>query len=141
MSERLRKSLVYLSLVVTIIWGAWNFSDTGKRPATSARDAEKAPTQSSSRTTLVPQEVDWYAIDTANWGRNPFGRQRASVAYQPTWRLKGIVYNTAHPLAYINGQRLGVGDIVNNAEIKNIGRNSVTLAYRGRNITLHLHEG
>lgn len=46
-------------------------------------------------------------------------------------RLQGIIYRSAHPLALINGQTVGVGDEVDGFKVAAIDQNSVTLLLNG----------
>ena len=54
--------------------------------------------------------------------------------------LNGIVWDENFPLAMINDQVLGVGEKIDNRQIKKITRTEVTLEEQGREFILTLGE-
>jgi hypothetical protein len=59
---------------------------------------------------------------------------------QPDFRLNGIIYTVARPVAIVNGQTVYVGDSVSGATIAAIDRNFVTLQINGRKTCVFLQE-
>ncbi len=154
MTERTRKTLIFLSLPAVVIWGIMNYSSDETPPPPATESPIAAPDSASIVTPApaVPQAdsrlIDIDAMTTADWGRDPFRcgaavGQAASAAPQEqlSWILKGIIYNNDAPVAYINNRQVRVGDIVNQARVKEIGRNSVVLDHNGRQITLAVNKG
>lgn len=140
MSERLRKGLVYLSLVVAVAWAVYNVESkkaaAPEQPAATARNAT-----ASSIPDTIAAAVNWSELETAAWGNNPFSTSPGTTAPTVSWHLKGILYSRENPLAYINSRRVGVGDTVENAEVVSIERHRVTLRLNGKVFHLPLDEG
>lgn len=143
MNEKMRKRLVYGSLVLAIIYGAYNFSGSGKKlmveaPATIQPMAGATPVVEEK---LRAETVA--ALESETWGRDPFGKPRKAVESAPrqTWTLRGIIYNATRPLAYINGSRVGVGDKVNNATVVAIDKTKVTLEFGGSQFDVFVRKG
>jgi HD-like signal output (HDOD) protein/ActR/RegA family two-component response regulator len=59
---------------------------------------------------------------------------------RPDFRLNGIIYTVARPVAIVNGQTVCVGDSVSGATIAAIDRNFVTLQINGRKTYVFLQE-
>jgi type II secretory pathway component PulC len=152
MNERVRKALIFLTLPAAVIWGIYNYpSDkTQSAPVTenplpqpdSVVTASPAAPQPDSRQINVAENAE------ADWGRDPFrcfavGSKAAPSAPQQqlSWILKGIIYNTDAPVAYINNRQVRIGDVVNQARVKEINRSSVILDHNGRQIQLTVNKG
>ena len=145
MSERMRKGLVFGSLVLAILYAAYNFSGSdGPKPVDQPQTIE--PLAANVAQTAAPslKDRDVKMLEEAPWGQDPFAApKRKTVAAGPrlSWNLKGIVYNPSRPLAYINGVRVGVGDMVNSAKVIAIERTKVTLNYQGDQFDVFVHKG
>lgn len=60
-------------------------------------------------------------------------RGQAEAAVQlPTMKLQGVIWEGRMPQAIIDSGVFTVGDKINEAEIKSIGREGVTLLYKGQ---------
>jgi hypothetical protein len=55
----------------------------------------------------------------------------------PEFRLNGIIYNEARPIAIVNGLTVRVGDEVNGATVISIERDRVTLSSNAQSKTLY----
>lgn len=58
----------------------------------------------------------------------------------PRLILEGIAWQTDNPMAIVNGELLQIGDMVADAQLMNITRNTVRFRWRGRNINLSMDE-
>jgi hypothetical protein len=58
----------------------------------------------------------------------------------PVYKLQGIFYRPAHPMAMINGRNVSPGDKVADARVVNIQRDSVTLSVDGQTKVLTLSQ-
>jgi hypothetical protein len=154
MNERVRKTLIFLTLPAAVIWGIMNYP-TDETPTTPASESMVAAPDSVSvanASSAVPQTdsrlINIEEKTAADWGNDPFrcgavnGKSApAAPQQQLSWILKGIIYNNDAPVAYINNRQVRIGDIVNQARVKEIGRNSVVLDHNGRQITLAVNKG
>jgi hypothetical protein len=61
------------------------------------------------------------------------------VAPQSTFKLQGIFYRPSNPSAVVNTKTVFIGDIVNEAKVTSIDRQSVTLVHDGQTKVLTLH--
>ena len=57
-------------------------------------------------------------------------------ALRESLKLNGIVYNKARPKAMLNGRAIGIGSIVQGATVTDIQKDSVTLSYKNRTMTM-----
>ncbi|MBD3402098.1 hypothetical protein GF420_04320 [candidate division GN15 bacterium] len=141
MSESLRKKIVFGALILAIVWAYFNL-----REDQQAADVDRPETilpldrQQSARIPIPEAEIA--RISEADWGRDPFGgvRQTRQVS-GPSWILRGIIYSATSPMAYVNGQRVGVGDSVNRATVVAISKHAVTLEYQGRQFDITVRKG
>ena len=149
MTEKTRKMLVFATLPIAVVWAVFNFPTKKQAPVVSqppvAPAALKAP--------AVPKApvnaglIDVEQMESEPWGSDPFHTNYAGSAVpdRPAapqeWTLKGIVYAKDNPLAFINRQSVRVGDIVNDAEVVKINKNSVIIKHNDREITLTVNKG
>jgi hypothetical protein len=96
----------------------------------------------------TPIRLNIPAEKAKTWGKDPFRaparvRKTGPVAAAPQkeWIVAGILYNPSKPMAYVNGRAVGVGDVVEGAEIVSIERKQVTLIYRGNQFTVAVNKG
>jgi type II secretory pathway component PulC len=154
MSESLRKKIVFASLPLALLWAAFNYPSEKNHPQPSAPEtvvsAESQVTATSIQAQVkAPVAIDVEAKRREPWGSDPFrssgntGRTQAdqSESHSLSWVLAGIIYNEQNPMAFVNRRMVGVGDQVGSATVTAIDRESVTLEYQGRTITLKLHKG
>ena len=141
MTEKTRKSIVYLALVAAVGWGAYNF--LGKRSTveiTAPETIQPASTQAAQ--TGAGDHPDILADSDRPWGSDPFRTRRTAPGRSgPSWVLTGIVYNSTSPLAYINRKAVREGESVDNATVMKIERKSVTLKYQGSEFTIRVSRG
>jgi len=144
MSERMRKVLVYGSLVMALCYGAYNFSGSS-RPNATEQPLTIEPLAAGPAQPVAPalKARDLTQLEEATWGIDPFANPKRKTVAGPrlSWNLKGIVYNPARPLAYINGVRVGIGDMVNSAKVIAIDKTKVTLSYQGNEFDVFVHKG
>jgi type II secretory pathway component PulC len=154
MSESLRKKIVFASLPLAIIWALFNYpskKNHTQAPVTvAAISAESQITATSVQPPVkAPVAIDVDARRREPWGCDPFRSSSKSARTQVdrsesnalSWVLAGIIYNEQNPIAFVNRRMVGVGDQVGAATVTAINRESVTLQYQGRTITLKLHKG
>ena len=160
MNERVRKMLVYLTLPIAVVWGAYNLSSGDKPESRAASTAQGTAdlgtadigTADAGPATIaaVNPQTDGRMINVEDrenqaWGQDPFRCYRitrsGAIAQSVDWTLRGILYNSSDPVAYINRQAVRVGDTVDKATVKAINRRSVIIDYRGREIELSVNKG
>ena len=146
MNERTRKKIVYLSLVLAVIWGIYNFPSQNESPNINETVPTIQPLATSSPVTENREMIDVKQKMQAPWGEDPF--QSAGPKFilkvdqvNPRWRLSGIVYNSHNPLAIVNNQPVRVGDEINNATVVSINASTITLDYNGDRVTLNVTKG
>jgi type II secretory pathway component PulC len=155
MSDSLRKKIVFATLPLAILWAVFNYPSrkTNSQPAlvepTASTEtpviASSEPTPANSRPTI---NVEAKRLEP--WGDDPFRpvdqytRPRVGNHSESTslaWALAGIIYSDKSPIALVNSHMVGVGDKIDSATVVSIDRESITLEYQGRTITLKLHKG
>lgn len=151
MSERTRRILIYMTLPLALIWGAYNLPPSDKsRAGDSDLGDERLLDTGPTTITAINAESDTRLInveerDADAWGKDPFRCYRYASASAPkrsvNWILKGIVFSSDNPLAYVNGRAVRVGDTVNNAKVVAITKKTVTIDYRGRRLELSVNKG
>lgn len=155
MSESLRKKIVFVTLPLAIVWAIFSYPSkktTSQPPAPDAAVSAETPVMSSSGQPAVKSTLpfDLKARRKIPWGDDPFrsirhysrpqvGGDDESTSLE--WVLAGIIYGNQSPIAFVNSHMVGVGDKVGSATVIAIDRESVTLEYLGRTITLKLHKG
>lgn len=155
MSDSLRKKIIFATLPLAILWAAFNYPSrkTSSQPAlpepiVSAQMPVIAPTAPTPATSLPSINIE--AKRREPWGDDPFrpvnrnARPGAGGHNESTslaWALAGIIYSDSSPIAFVNSHMVGVGDKVDSATVVAIDRESITLEYQGRTITLKLHKG
>lgn len=148
MTEKTRKRLVFATLPIAITWAVFNLPSQKTEPVP---DQPMAPAviekPATPRMPLKAGLIDIEEKAAEPWGSDPF-RTNYAVSTDPTrpavpkeWTLKGIVYAEENPLAFINRQSVRVGDVVNNAEVVAINKNSVIIRHDDREITLTVNKG
>lgn len=143
MSDKTRKKIVYSALVLAIIWGAYSFSESGtKQAAVDSPETIEPIARTATGGTAVVTGEEVARLEAADWGDDPFGVVSTGTrAPGPSWSLRGIVYSPTSPMAYVNGQRVRIGDTVNRATVTAIGKTSVTLRFDGREFDIHVRKG
>ncbi len=150
MSEKTRKILIFLTLPIALIWAAYNFP-SGKK-TTSQKDHPPVTEATIQPVSATAGEPDARLINIEDqtakkWGLDPFRtylanrRGGGTPSAQRSWNVKGIVYNPANPLAFVNSKSVRVGDTVDDARVISIDKKSVTLDYQGRKFTLSVTKG
>ncbi|MEA3296536.1 MAG: general secretion pathway protein GspB [candidate division Zixibacteria bacterium] len=147
MTERTRKKLVYVSLVVAVAWGAYNFligdtkTSVEKEPIVNTISALEQPLS-------ISDSISTTEIESAHWGNDPFqaGIPTATQpenknAASPLWVLSGIVFSLHSPMAIINQKTVRSGDTVDNAEVVSIEQNYVVLRYKEESFRLTVTKG
>jgi hypothetical protein len=143
MNEKVRKTLVYISLPLAIVWGAYNLSRPRTGPEVK-RPETIQPISPKSVPSAVGALVDTERISRAPWGRDPFAARKAdrkALAKDPTWVVTGIMYNSISPIAYVNREMVREGDTIKNARVLKIDKKTVTLEYRGNQFKISVLEG
>ena len=155
MSDSLRKKVVFATLPLAILWAVFSYPSkktTSQPPSPETTASAATPLiVSSVQTPVKPTPaIDVEAKRKEPWGDDPFrlpghySRRQAGAGNEPmslTWVLAGIIYSDQSPIAFVNSHMVGVGDKVGTATVVAIDRESVTLEYQGRTITLKLNKG
>ncbi len=149
MSEKKRKLLIYLTLPIALIWAVYNFPSGKKAPNDVPPPVAEATIQPVVATASEPDArlINIEDQTAKKWGLDPFRTYLANrrggnaSSAQKSWNVKGIVFNPANPLAFVNSKSVRVGDTVDDARVVAIDRKTVTLDYRGREFTLSVNKG
>jgi hypothetical protein len=94
----------------------------------AVRPEATVPTTSAPTSLAAPQTI----VSSAPAPQN--------VLPAPVYKLQGIFYRPAHPMAMINGKNVSAGDKVADAKVINIQRDSVTLSVDGQTKVLTLSQ-
>lgn len=157
MTEQRRKQMMYGILVVAVIWGAWNLMTPRKiilQPATPAATEMTAPVTAAS----AQVSFDVEAKRKEAWGRDPFSGSISRTAESRSasgqkskttttksnrqgWSLTGIIDNGTTPFAFINGKMVKVGDLIDQARVVKIEKQTVTLSINGSHVALKVTKG
>jgi HD-like signal output (HDOD) protein len=97
-------------------------------PATESQPAASQP---------APESVTEASVNSTPTNVPPPAPQPQEKP-KPYFRLNGIIYNSAHPFAIVNGETVSVGDKVNAATVVGIGQSTVTLEFKGQRKVLEL---
>ena len=150
MNEQLRKKLIFVALGLAIVWAAFNVGSKKSVAPTNSQATTilpLSPVTAGSASAKVAPTIDTLALIAADWGDDPFHgtMTRSSRNYRSTpvlsWKLTGIMYSHNQPLAYINHKMVKIGDLVDNARVVTIDRDTVTLEHNNRTITLTVSRG
>ena len=148
MNEKVRKTVVYMTLPAAIIWAVFNLpGHKTDEPSPSVTTQKTSPPVNA----LAPNKPDTRLINIEHeehedWGRDPFRTYLYSRSGTPTqhdlaWVLRGIVYSPEQPLAFINNQSVRVGDVVDDATVVSISKKEVVVDHKGQEITLTVNKG
>jgi len=145
MRARFRKALVYASLPVALLWAVFSFTgDKPKHGEPAAPGPTAASKQPSAAGVVRPADLDSKIHQP--WGGDPFRSTGPSNGPERTvtglaLALGGIVFHELHPMAFINGRTVQVGDTIGGATVVAIDRRSVTLEHQGRQVKLSVNKG
>lgn len=148
MKTATRQRMVYATLAVAIIWGAYNLLWTEPRKPLPPVEVD-VPVQMPTTSTAV--RIDKHDIDriaAAGWGYDPFKssiKPRSHTTDKPKkdlkWILSGIVYNEHAPMAVINRKTVRPGDVIDNARVVTINQKTVLMERNGKRFTLRVTKG
>lgn len=148
MTEQRRKLLLYVLLVAAVCYGTYNFTLSNKQRSASPSQPAPETATASVQGADEPSTAELRARKAQPWGRDPFGSEsrvfsalNAAGAPRPTWVLGGVIYNESRPMAFINNNAVGVGEIVNGARVVKIEKNRVTLEYNGSQFDIFVTKG
>jgi hypothetical protein len=142
MNEATRQKLLYVVLGVVLIWAAYNVippdEPTVVQPLETIRPLSPAAAEHSG-TPLI--DIAFHEAEP--WGKDPFRvvRKTKRIYRQQKWVVSGIVYNQQSPRAFINKKACAVGEVVDNAKVISIQKNSVKLEYKGKQFTIPVSRG
>ncbi len=148
MSESTRKKIIAAILLVALIWGYNNLFSNSKKPVKNNKTTTSI--QAQQLTTTAPAKPKLVNVEQKTkepWGGDPFRletgntSQRHSPVTVLKWKLSGIFYNSASPVAIINRKRVKAGDTVSEAKVISIDREAVTLEHNGTRMTLTVTKG
>jgi hypothetical protein len=147
MTEATRKKIVYAASAVALTWAAFNYP-WGKKADRQSETPAVVAQEAAQIAKATPVRLNIPVEKAKAWGKDPFRapakvRKTGPVAAAPQkeWIVAGILYNPSKPMAYVNGRAVGVGDVVEGAEIVSIERKQVTLIYRGNQFTVAVNKG
>ena len=147
MSENRRKMIVFATLGLAVVWALFNLGGESDNPeenhglATIQSLAPGSPMADSSRTQVA---IDTGKLMATAWGIDPLrsasspNRQIAPVL---SWKLTGIMFSASEPVAYLNQKVVKVGDWIDNAEVIEIEKQTVTIKFNDKLITLSVSKG
>ncbi|MEW5994914.1 MAG: hypothetical protein AB1744_11035 [Candidatus Zixiibacteriota bacterium] len=144
MTAQTRKKLVYLALAAAIIWGAYNNPFGGRTKRRIVEPEAAVDTVTAVPTAVHQQQIPVKEMTAKPWGADPFRpilKTQATAARTAEWRLTGILYHGETPLAIINGRPVRSGEVVDNARVVEIRRQSVTIDHKGSIVTLTVTKG
>jgi hypothetical protein len=116
--------------------------ETGVAPTTDAQKAPSNPTQTPSRN--VAEQTGSPSPTTSNSTiaavETPTSQSKPEMLPRPqlTFKLQGIFYRPSNPSAVVNTKTVFIGDVVNEAKVTAIDRQSVTLVLEGQTKVLTL---
>lgn len=146
MNEKLRKAILLASLGAVILWASFNM---GKDAVDQSGRYDLATIQSltpalSSNSIQLGVVIDTNRLAQAAWGPDPLRpmkRFKGRIAPVLSWKLTGIMFNTAQPMAYINQKVVKIGDMIDKARVIKIEKHTVILKYSNELITLTVSKG
>jgi len=142
MNEKTRKKIVFAVLIIAVIWGYFNY-ERPEKPVVNPTPSKitRAAADSPQKTTLAGDLIE--EKNTAAWGSDPFRIKNGKQVTRQggNWVVTGILYHEITPLAYINRTPVCVGDTIDNARVKKIEKNYVTLQYNGQEVKIYFAEG
>ena len=146
MNEQKRKKIIYITLVLAIIYGAYNFWPSNRQIDETEKPKTIKPIVGTNQ--VQPAGDNFINVDSLSvtpWGADPFRSKKAVTTTRKTsninWILTGILYNKANPMAIINKKTVGIGDIIDRATVIAINRKDVTLEHNGKIYTLAVTKG
>jgi hypothetical protein len=71
----------------------------------------------------------------------PYTARQAAAATQPVFKVNAIIVSAERRIAILNGKRVAVGDTVNGATVKSIGKAELILDVDGLEMKLGLNSG
>lgn len=149
MNAQIRQKIVYATLPLAMVWGAYNlFWDN--RPEALAPPPNTVVQPATQVISSAPPQAkpDWERIDAAAWGADPF-RTLIKKAAKPTDKpkeelkliLSGIVFNEKSPMAVINKKMVRTGDTIGGVRVVSINRKTVTVERNGKRYQLTVTKG
>ncbi|HWR83464.1 MAG TPA: hypothetical protein VN285_09180 [Candidatus Deferrimicrobium sp.] len=139
MTDRTRKTLVFLTLPVVVVWAFYSLTE---KRAVKPSAPQPPPTQAVIGQPTANQPgpvIDIAEKQLALWGNDPFQARQTSAGVKQqelTWHLSGIMYSNQTPVAIINNRPVHTGDMIDNARVIAIEGKTVTLEHEGRLLTL-----
>lgn len=148
MSDGIRKKIIYIFFGLSVLYLFYNTRDN--EPDRKANSPLSQESQFVVLDTNIKQTdiIDIEEKSNEEWGRNPFRFDHTAVkmiASAPrenkVWKLSGIVYNNASPIAIINKKPVKIGETINNAKVIKINKENVIINYQGSEIVLNVSKG
>lgn len=154
MNEKLRKKIVIAVFVGAVVWGGFNFFPTKKavvapaaQPQSSATADPEILANDMRKDVITNSSINVAKDSHKKWGRDPFinttkpKEQIVNQTQNKLWKLSGIIYNNQTPSAIINRRPVSVGDIIDDATVKEINKKNVKIELNGKEITLFVNKG
>ena len=140
MNEKRRKTIVFAALGLAVVWAWFNIGsdkpDVAKYELTTIQSVGPSGVVDSAKTAV---EIDTARLLSLPWGSDPLrpmATVKRRVAPTLSWKLTGIMFSSSEPMAYVNKKVVRVGDMIDNAKVIKIDRQSVTLKYSNELIKL-----
>jgi hypothetical protein len=143
MTEKRRKTIIFVIFIAAVIWGISNLP-LGNKPDTQANlgDNVAGDSLNISGGDGATQRTDVFAGD--EWGRDPFARKVRSVQTRDytvrKLNLTAISQANDEYLALINGKALAVGEKIDGWTITDISDKSAALSNNRKNISLNIED-
>lgn len=139
MAEATRKKIVYLIFVTALIYGAFHFLSHKAKTGTDYSAAAIAPI-----TGELPTPGDSIGKPDFDWQRDPFAYGRASSDGSgmrdrvPRFHLAAVSESNGKMMAIINGEPLGLGDVVDGWTLSALTKTGATLTFNGKALELEI---
>ncbi|UCD17664.1 MAG: hypothetical protein JSV44_01825 [Candidatus Zixiibacteriota bacterium] len=142
MDPKKRQTIIGILFVGAVIYGLLEFTRETKPPSSPAPQP-LAAMPAAERGTPSHRTIDIEEYSGLQWGRDPFYRGINNSPARPKpetvkWTLNGILYDENTPSAMINHQIVKPGDIIDGAEVIEIGKQGVILYKNGSRFWLHI---
>jgi hypothetical protein len=146
MTERRRKTLVFGTLAVAIVWGIWN------NPFSAAKIQHADVAEPMPSDTLLQQQANTESVTADGqfaediWRGNPFARRGVActstsvplLESRPSFALSAVSESGGSRMAVINGRVVAPGDKIDGWMVSKIADGTVTLADGEKVITLSM---
>ncbi len=150
MKARTRQIGVYVLCGIGLIWAAMNYEPSRSKVADEGTLAPARPALTGAPLALPDATMVGSGSLISNaedWRRDPFqlaGQAPTAIDVPDEvsgFSLGGVMKLASGPIAFINNQRVKVGDEIEGATVVSISDNSAVIRYQGQNLSLRIQRG